>query len=72
MRAIFSSSGSMSDLPDLRQLKRARCQLPVSRYCDPGIFAQEKRLLFDAGPYHSPMEDSMVHFHEWRRRKLRP
>ncbi|MDH4096252.1 MAG: aromatic ring-hydroxylating dioxygenase subunit alpha [Betaproteobacteria bacterium] len=24
----------------------------------------------DAGPYQSPMEDTMVHFHEWVRRKL--
>jgi phenylpropionate dioxygenase-like ring-hydroxylating dioxygenase large terminal subunit len=24
----------------------------------------------DAGPYHSPMEDSMVHFHEWLRRGI--
>jgi phenylpropionate dioxygenase-like ring-hydroxylating dioxygenase large terminal subunit len=26
--------------------------------------------LDDAGPYQSPMEDTMVHFHEWLRRKL--
>ena len=25
----------------------------------------------DAGPYQSPMEDAMVHFHEWLRRELR-
>jgi hypothetical protein len=24
----------------------------------------------DAGPYQSPMEDAMVHFHEWLRRGL--
>jgi choline monooxygenase len=24
----------------------------------------------DAGPYQSPMEDTMVHFHEWLRREL--
>jgi len=27
--------------------------------------------LDDAGPYQSPMEDAMVHFHEWVRRELR-
>jgi phenylpropionate dioxygenase-like ring-hydroxylating dioxygenase large terminal subunit len=26
--------------------------------------------LDDAGPYQSPMEDTMVHFHEWLRRRL--
>ena len=26
--------------------------------------------LDDAGPYQSPMEDAMVHFHEWLRREL--
>jgi choline monooxygenase len=25
----------------------------------------------DAGPYQSPMEDAMVHFHEWLRRELK-
>jgi phenylpropionate dioxygenase-like ring-hydroxylating dioxygenase large terminal subunit len=42
----------MSDLPELRQLKRARCQLPVSWYLDPEVFAEEKRLLFDAGAHY--------------------
>ena len=27
--------------------------------------------LDDAGPYQSPMEDTMVHFHEWLRRELK-
>ena len=40
----------MSDLPSPHQLKRAKCQLPVSSYFDAEMFAQEKRLLFDAGP----------------------
>ncbi len=40
----------MSDLATSRQLKPARCQLPVSWYFDPAIFALEKKLLFDAGP----------------------
>ena len=26
----------------------------------------------ETGPYQSPMEDAMVHFHEWLRRELRP
>ena len=26
--------------------------------------------LDDAGPYQSPMEDAMVHFHEWLRKGL--
>jgi phenylpropionate dioxygenase-like ring-hydroxylating dioxygenase large terminal subunit len=26
--------------------------------------------LDDAGPYQSPMEDAMIHFHEWMRRSL--
>ena len=39
----------MSDLPRLRQLKPATCQLPVAWYFDPEIFAAEKKLLFDAG-----------------------
>jgi len=42
----------MSDLPDLGQLRRAQCQLPVSWYCDPEVFAEEQRLLFDAGAHY--------------------
>ena len=26
----------------------------------------------EVGPYQSPMEDGMQHFHEWYREKLRP
>ena len=26
----------------------------------------------DAGPYQSPMEDGMQHFHEWYRRRMSP
>jgi len=40
----------MSDLLHPRQLKPATCQLPVSWYFDPGVFAEEKARLFDAGP----------------------
>jgi phenylpropionate dioxygenase-like ring-hydroxylating dioxygenase large terminal subunit len=42
----------MSDLPSPYQLKRANCQLPVSWYLDPGVFAEEQRLLFDAGAHY--------------------
>jgi phenylpropionate dioxygenase-like ring-hydroxylating dioxygenase large terminal subunit len=40
----------MSDLLSLRQLKPARCQLPVAWYFDPEIFAREQAQLFRAGP----------------------
>ena len=40
----------MSDQLNARQLKPATCQLPVSWYFEPEVFAQERRLLFDAGP----------------------
>jgi phenylpropionate dioxygenase-like ring-hydroxylating dioxygenase large terminal subunit len=39
----------MSDVASLARLRPASCQLPVSWYFDPEIFAREKRLLFDAG-----------------------
>ncbi len=52
------------------RLRPVDCQLPMSWYFDAEIFEREKRLLFDAGPYQSPMEDTMVHFHEWLRRGL--
>jgi choline monooxygenase len=39
----------MSNVARLRELKPARCQLPVSWYFDPAIFALEKKLLFTAG-----------------------
>ena len=39
----------MSDVASSRQLKPATCQLPVSWYFDPEIFARERKLLFDAG-----------------------
>jgi choline monooxygenase len=40
----------MSDLATLRQVAPARCQLPVSWYFDPEIFARERKLLFATGP----------------------
>src|SRR5258708_11811890 len=39
----------MSDVAQLRQVRPARPQLPVSWYFDPAIFELEKKLLFDAG-----------------------
>ncbi len=39
----------MTDVARLRQLRRANCHLPVSWYFDAAVFAQEKKLLFDAG-----------------------
>jgi phenylpropionate dioxygenase-like ring-hydroxylating dioxygenase large terminal subunit len=39
----------MSDVASLARLRPASCQLPVSWYFDPEIFAREKKLLFDAG-----------------------
>ncbi len=40
----------MSEGVRLAQLAPASPQLPVSWYFDPQVFAQEKKLLFDAGP----------------------
>ncbi len=42
----------MSDFATSRQLAPARCQLPISWYFDPEIFALEKKLVFDAGPQY--------------------
>ena len=39
----------MSDVASLSRLRPATCQLPVSWYFDPEIFAREMKLLFDAG-----------------------
>ena len=38
---------------------------------DRGRQALWRQGLDDAGPYQSPMEDTMVHFHEWLRRELK-
>lgn len=40
----------MSDIAALHKLKPAAAQLPVAWYFDPGIFAQEKKSVFEAGP----------------------
>ena len=37
---------------------------------DRGRRALRAQGLNDAGPYQSPMEDTMLHFHEWLRREL--
>ena len=42
----------------------------ICRRMDRGRRALWTQGLDDAGPYQSPMEDTMVHFHEWVRRKL--
>src|SRR3989304_6071590 len=46
----------MSDLATPGQLAPARCQLPISWYFDPEIFALEKNLVFDAGPQYAGHE----------------
>ena len=42
----------------------------ICRRMDRGRHALWAQGLDDAGQYQSPMEDTMVHFHEWLRRKL--
>src|SRR5258706_202345 len=42
----------------------------ICRRLDRGRRALWQQGLDDAGPYHSPMEDTMVHFHEWLRKNL--
>jgi len=56
----------MADISSLRQVRPARAQLPVSWYFDPAIFADEKRLLFDAGANyigHELMVPNVGDFH---------
>ncbi len=43
----------------------------ICRRMDRGRRALWQQGLDDVGPYQSPMEDTMVHFHEWLRRELR-
>ena len=40
----------MSNLATAEHLRRATSQLPVSWYCDPGVFEAEQRLLFANAP----------------------
>ena len=42
----------------------------ICRRMDRGRRALWRQGLEDAGPYQSPMEDAMLHFHEWLRRSL--
>ena len=42
----------------------------ICRRMDRGRKALWRQGLDDAGPYQSPMEDTMVHFHEWLRARL--
>src|SRR5919108_4943295 len=60
----------MADIVALRQPQPAdgpaRCQLPVSWYFDPEIFALEKKLLFEAGANyvgHELMVPNVGDFH---------
>ena len=39
---------------------------------DQGRRALWRRDLDDIGPYQTPLEDGMVHFHEWLRRQVKP
>jgi choline monooxygenase len=51
-------------------VETAREDDEICRRMDRGRRALWTQGLDDAGPYQSPMEDTMVHFHEWVRRKL--
>jgi phenylpropionate dioxygenase-like ring-hydroxylating dioxygenase large terminal subunit len=44
----------------------------IARRMDAGRQALLHEGIDDAGPYQSPMEDGMLHFHEYMRRKLAP
>ena len=46
----------MSDIASLSQVRPASCQLPMSWYFDPEIFAREKAMLFDAGSNYAGHE----------------
>ena len=56
----------MSNLSSAAQLKPAACQLPVSWYFDPGVFALEKQLLFDAGPNYIGHELMVPETGDWQ------
>jgi phenylpropionate dioxygenase-like ring-hydroxylating dioxygenase large terminal subunit len=55
----------MADVSQLKQLTPTKCQLPVSWYFDPEIFAQEKRLLFQAGPSYVGHELMVPNAGDW-------
>jgi choline monooxygenase len=48
--AARRTGGLMSNLATAEHLRRATSQLPVSWYCDPGVFEAEQRLLFANAP----------------------
>jgi len=62
----------MSDIGNRADLGPGVSQLPVDWYFDEKLFELEKQLIFEVGPYQSPMEDGMQHFHEFYRRILGP
>ena len=51
-------------------LETAKEDDEICRRLDRGRRALWRQGLDDAGPYQSPMEDTMVHFHEWLRARL--
>jgi choline monooxygenase len=42
----------------------------IAERMDAGRLALMKRGTSEVGPYQSPMEDGMQHFHEWYRRAM--
>jgi phenylpropionate dioxygenase-like ring-hydroxylating dioxygenase large terminal subunit len=42
----------------------------IAERMDAGRLALLKRGVSETGPYQSPMEDGMQHFHEWYRRMM--
>jgi phenylpropionate dioxygenase-like ring-hydroxylating dioxygenase large terminal subunit len=42
----------------------------IAERMDAGRKALHERGISEAGPYQSPMEDGMQHFHEWYRRTM--
>ncbi|MGE0876097.1 MAG: aromatic ring-hydroxylating dioxygenase subunit alpha [Burkholderiales bacterium] len=55
----------MSDIASLHQLRPSTCQLPASWYFDADVFAQEKKLLFDAGANYVGHELMVPQVGDW-------
>jgi len=58
---------------EAQQAAYAETALEDNEICmrmDRGRLALHRQGLDDAGPYQSPMEDALVHFHEWVRKSL--
>jgi phenylpropionate dioxygenase-like ring-hydroxylating dioxygenase large terminal subunit len=51
-------------------IETAREDDEIGERMDAGRLALMKRGVTDAGPYQSPLEDGMAHFHEWYRRTM--